>query len=425
MTTATYSDAWLIDGVRTPFADYNGALASVSPIDLGIKAARAVFAKTDASPDDVGTVIAGNMAQASFDAYMLPRHVGLYSGVSQQTPAHMVQRVCGTGIEVLAQASDAVSLQRAELALCVGAESMSRNPVASYTSRGGFRMGQVEFKDFLWEALLDPSCGIGMGDTAENLAKQYQITRPEVDAFAARSFARAVKARDSGFLAGEIAPVSTEKFSVDGLKDRGIRIKDEISADSHIRVSTEEQLARIKPAFGGVQTGGNSSAIVDGAAAILVGSAEYARKLGKPPLARILASAAVGVPPEIMGIGPVPAIKAVLETAGLKLDDIGRFEINEAFGAQVMACARELGLDEDKLNVNGGAIAIGHPLGATGIRLTLTLARELQRANLRYGISSACIGGGQGIAMLIENVGYMIPKSGDRFSDKIMRKEGI
>lgn len=406
MTTATYKDAWLIDGVRTPFANYNGALASVSPIDLGIKAARAAFAKTGASPDDVGTVITGNMAQASFDAYMLPRHVGLYSGVSQQTPAHMVQRVCGTGIEVLAQASDAVSLQRAELALCVGAESMSRNPVASYTSRGGFRMGQVEFKDFLWEALLDPSCGIGMGDTAENLARQYQITRPEVDAFAVRSFARAVKARDSGFLGGEITPVSTEKFSVDGLKDRGIRIKDEISADSHIRVSTEEQLAKIKPAFGGVQTGGNSSAIVDGAAAILVSSADYARKLGKQPLARILASAAVGVPPEIMGIGPVPAIKAVLETAGLKLDDIGRFEINEAFGAQVMACARELGLDEDKLNVNGGAIAIGHPLGATGIRLTLTLARELQRANLRYGISSACIGGGQGIAMLIENTAF-------------------
>ena len=400
---ATFSDAWLIDGARTPFADYNGALASVSPIDLGIKAARAAFAKSGAAPEDVGTVIAGNMAQASFDAYMLPRHIGLYSGVPQQTPAHLVQRVCGTGIEVLSQAADAVSLQRVELALCVGTESMSRNPVASYTSRGGFRMGQVEFKDFLWEALLDPSCGIGMGDTAENLARQYQITRPEVDAFAVRSFARAVKAQQSGFLAGEIVPVTTERFAIEGLKDRGIRIKDEISADSHVRVSTEEQLARIKPAFGGVQTGGNSSAIVDGAAAVLVGSADYARRLGKPPLARIVASAAVGVRPDIMGIGPVPAIKAVLQRAGVRLDDIGRFEINEAFGAQAMACARELELDEDRLNVNGGAIAIGHPLGATGIRLSLTLARELKAANLRYGIASACIGGGQGIALLIEN----------------------
>ena len=400
---ATYSDAWLIDGVRTPFVDYNGPLAPVSPTDLGIKAAREVFKKTGADASDVGTTITGNMAQASFDAYMLPRHIGLYAGVAQETPAHMVQRVCGTGIEVLAQASDATSLQRAELALCVGTESMSRNPVAAYTHRGGFRMGQVEFKDFLWEALLDPGCGCTMGDTAENLARQYQITRAEVDAYAARSFDRALKAQASGFLAGEIVPVATESFEIDGLKPRGIRIKGEVAVDTHVRPSSVEQLAKIKPAFGGVQTGGNSSAIVDGAAAILVGSKAYATKLGKAPLARILASAVVGVPPEIMGIGPVPAIKAVLERAGVRLDDVGRIEINEAFGAQAMACARALDLDEDRLNVNGGAIAIGHPLGATGIRLTLTLARELKRANLRYGISSACIGGGQGIAMLIEN----------------------
>jgi acetyl-CoA C-acetyltransferase len=399
----TYEDAWVIDGMRTPFADYGGALGTVSPIDLGIKAAREAFKKTGASPEDVGIVITGSMAQASFDAYMLPRHVGLYSGVPQETPAHMVQRVCGTGIEVLAQASDATSLGRAELALCVGTESMSRNPIASYTMRGGFRMGQVDFKDFLWEALLDTGPNLSMGDTAENLARQYQITREQVDEFASRSFARAVKAQEDGFLAGEIAPVTTEKFEADGLNARGIKVKDELKADTHIRPSSVEQLAKIRPAFGGVQTGGNSSAIVDGAAAILVSNADYARKLGKKPLARILASAAVGVPPEIMGIGPVPAIKAVLERAGLKLDDIDRVEINEAFGAQVMACARELGLDEDKLNVNGGAIAIGHPLGATGIRLTLTCARELKRSGTRYGIASACIGGGQGIALLIEN----------------------
>lgn len=400
---ANFEDAWLIDGVRTPFADYNGALAQVSPIDLGIKAARAAFKKSGVSPQDVGTVIAGSMAQASFDAYMLPRHIGLYSGVPTQTPAHMVQRVCGTGIEVLCQAADAVSLGRAELALCVGTESMSRNPVAAYTHRGGFRMGQIEFKDFLWEALRDPAADVSMGDTAENLARQYQITRPQVDAYAARSFTRAVAAQQSGFLAGEIAAVTSESFEADGLKTRGIRIKDELTADTHIRPSSVDQLAKIKPAFGGVQTGGNSSAIVDGAAAILVGAGDYARKLGSRPLARILAGAAVGVPPEIMGIGPVPAIKAVLERAGLKLDGIDRFAINEAFGAQVMACARELGLDEDKLNVNGGTIAIGHPLGATGIRLALTLARELKPSALRYGIASACIGGGQGIALLIEN----------------------
>ena len=400
----TFSDAVLLDGVRTPFADYNGALASASPIDLGIKAARAVFERTGVAPADVGTVITGSMAQASFDAYMLPRHVGLYSGVKVETPAHLVQRVCGTGIEVISQAADATSLNRAELALCVGAESMSRNPVAAYTHRGGFRMGQVEFKDFLWEALLDPAADVTMGDTAENLARQYQITRPEVDEYAARSFSRAIEAQKSGFLAGEIAPVASETFARENLKPRGIRIKGEpLAADTHVRPSPVEALAKIKPAFGGVQTGGNSSAIVDGAAAVLVCSSAYAKKQGKAPLARILASAAVGVPPEIMGIGPVPAIKAVLARAGLSLADVDRFEINEAFGAQVMACARELGLDEGKLNVNGGAIAIGHPLGATGIRLTLTLARELKRSKLRYGIASACIGGGQGIAILIEN----------------------
>lgn len=399
----TFENAWLIDGVRTPFADFNGPFAEISPIDLGIKAAREVFRKTGARPDDVGTVITGSMAQASFDAYMLPRHIGLYSGVPLQTPAHMVQRVCGTGIEVLAQAADTTSVGRAELALCVGTESMSRNPVAAYTLRGGFRMGQIEFKDFLWEALRDTGPDLTMGDTAENLARQYQITRPEVDEYASRSFDRAVAAQQSGFLAGEIAEVASEIFESDGLKPRGIRVKNAVAADTHIRPSPVEQLARIKPAFGGVQTGGNSSAIVDGAAAILIGTRDYAVRLGTNPLARIVASVSVGCPPEIMGIGPVPAIRALLQRTGLRLDDIDRFEINEAFGAQVMACARELGLDEDKLNVNGGAIAIGHPLGATGIRITLTLARELKRSGGRYGIASACIGGGQGIAMLIEN----------------------
>jgi acetyl-CoA C-acetyltransferase len=403
---ATYTDAHIVDGVRTPFADYNGALANVSPIDLGIKAARAALARAEVPAADVGSVIAGSMAQASFDAFMLPRHVGLYAGVPVDVPAHQVQRVCGTGIEVLMQAADAVTLGRADVALCVGTESMSRNPIAAYTHRGGFRLGQVEFKDFLWEALLDTGCGATMGDTAENLARQYQITRPEVDAFAARSFSRALAAQESGFLAGEIAPVVSESFEAGGLKSRGIRLKGEakeLAADTHVRPSPVESLAKIKPAFGGVQTGGNSSAIVDGAAAAIVASTVYCRRNGKTPLGRIVAGAAVGVPPEIMGIGPVPAIKAVLARAGLALADIDRFEINEAFGAQVMACARELGLDEAKLNVNGGAIAIGHPLGATGVRLALTLARELKRARLRWGIASACIGGGQGIALLIEN----------------------
>ncbi|HKA79305.1 MAG TPA: thiolase family protein [Xanthobacteraceae bacterium] len=402
--TAQWSDIWLLDGVRTPFADYSGALATVSPTDLGIKAARAVFARAGVSPQDVGAVITGSMAQASFDTFCLPRHIGLYSDVPIEVPAHMVQRVCGTGIEVLMQAADCITNKAIDLTLCVGAESMSRNPVASYTMRG-FRMGSVGFKDFLWEALLDPSANVTMGDTAENLARQYQITRPEVDAFAAQSFERAIAAQRSGFLAGEIVPLKTETFERAGYQPRELKVKGvkELAADTHIRPSPLETLATIRPAFGGVQTGGNSSAIVDGACAALVASSGYVNTSGKAPLARIVAGATVGVPPEVMGIGPVPAIKAVLERAGLQLSDVDRFEINEAFGAQVMACARELGLDEDKLNVNGGAIAIGHPLGATGVRLAITVARELKRAKLRFGIASACIGGGQGIALLVEN----------------------
>jgi len=401
---ATFKDAWIIDGARTPFTDYNGPLAQISPIDLGIKAAREALKRAGAKPGDVGTVVAGCMAQASFDAYMLPRHIGLYSGVPIEVPAHLVQRVCGTGIEVIMQAADTVSLGRTDVALCVGTESMSRNPVVAYTHRSGFRMGQIDFRDFLWEALRDPGADVTMGGTAENLARQYQITRPEVDAYAARSFARAIAAQESGYFADEIAPVVSESFDVDGMKTRGIRVKEkEVATDTHVRPSPIEALAKIKPAFGGVQTGGNSSAIVDGAAAVVVGSSDYAKGNGKTPLARIVCGAAVGVRPEIMGIGPVPAIQAVLARSGLSLDRIDRFEINEAFGAQVMACARALGLDEDKLNVNGGAIAIGHPLGATGVRLALTLGRELKRSGLRYGIASACIGGGQGIALLIEN----------------------
>ena len=402
----SFDDAWLIDGVRTPFVDYTGAFAEVSPIDLGIKAARAVIEKAGVPASDIGTTIAGSMAQASFDAYMTPRHIGIYAGVPVERPAHLVQRICGTGIEVLIQAADMVEQERVELALCAGAESMSRNPVAAYTHRNGFRMGQVAFKDFLWEALLDPACSCTMGDTAENLARDYQISREEVDRYAERSFARAVAARESGFFDGEIVRVENETFDVDGFNAREIRLPrkvEALEADSHVRSSSFEQLQKIRPAFGGVQTGGNSSAIVDGAAAALVGSKDYAGRRGLKPLARIVAGATVGVPPHIMGIGPVPAIRALLDQTGLSLDAIDRVEINEAFGAQVMACARELGLDEDKLNVNGGAIAIGHPLGATGVRLTTTVARELRRSGLRYGIASACIGGGQGIAVLVEN----------------------
>jgi acetyl-CoA C-acetyltransferase len=403
---SSYDDIWLLDSVRTPFIEYNTALGVVSATDLGIKAAREVFRKSAVAPADVEIVIAGNVGQTSFDAYVLPRHIALYSGVPVQVPAHLVQRVCGTGIEAILQAADAIKLAKAQLGLAVGAESMSRNPIAAYTHRSGFRMGQVEFKDFLWEALLDPSCNLTMGSTAENLAKQYGITREGVDQFAAESFARALAAQKRCFLSGEIAPVVSEEFELKGYASRGIRLPrgiEKLSEDTHIRPSPLEVLARLKPSFGGVQTGGNSSGIVDGAAAALIASGAYVKDHKKEPLARVVAGAVIGVPPEIMGIAPVPAIQNLLELVGLKLSEIDRVEINEAFGAQVLACQRELGLDRSKLNVNGGAIAIGHPLAATGIRLAVTVARELKQSGTRYGVASACIGGGQGIALLVEN----------------------
>ncbi len=403
--TSLWSDAFLIDGMRTPFVDYNGAFALVSPIDLGIKAGRAALEKSGVPAADIGTVIAGSMAQASFDAYFTPRHIGLYCGVPMGVPAHLVQRICGTGVEVIAQAADAVTSGKADAALCVGTESMSRNPVAAYTHRGGFRMGQIEFRDFLWEALMDTSCDTTMGGTAENLAKRYGIDRAAVDVFAARSFERALRAQADGFLPGEIVPVADEVFELDGHKPRGIRLRkgETVSVDSHVCPSPLDALAKIRPAFGGVQTGGNSSAVVDGAAGAVVTNGAYTARKGLKPLARILGATAVGVEPAYMGIGPVPAIRALLAKAGIDIGAVDRIEINEAFGAQIMACARELRLDETKVNVNGGAIAIGHPLGATGVRLALTVSRELRRSGLRYGIASACIGGGQGIAMLVEN----------------------
>jgi acetyl-CoA C-acetyltransferase len=401
-----YDDVWLLDGIRTPFVDYNGPLGLVSPIDLGIKVARALFERTKIVPSDVGSVIAGSVAQTSFDAYLLPRHIGLYSGVPIDRPALLVQRVCGTGIEAIGQAGDAIALKKIDLGLCVGAESMSRNPIAAFTHRSGFRMGQVEFKDFLWEALLDTAPGVTMGDTAEAAARTYKISREDVDRFAELSFSRAVAAQKGCFLSGEIVPLVSEAFELSAYKPRGIQLPrgvESLSADTHVRPSSYESLSKIRPAFGGIQTGGNSSAIVDGAAAALISSGSFAKSKDIEPLARVAAVATVGVPPEIMSIGPAPAIRKLLEGMGLALDQIDRFEINEAFAAQLIGVERELQLDRSKLNVNGGAIAIGHPLAATGVRLALTLARELRRSNLRYGIASACIGGGQGIALLLEN----------------------
>ena len=404
----SFQDVWMHEGVRTPMVDYCGALGHISPTDLGIKAAREALKRAGIAPTDIGSVITGNMAPGDFDQFFLPRHIGLYAGVPQEVPAIMTQRICGTGFELFRQAGEQIEAGACDAALVVGTESMTRNPIAAFDHRTGFKLGApVGFKDYMWEALKDPAAGINMIQTAENLAKKYNITREEVDQFASNSFAKAVAAQEAGFHAGEIVPVITEKFEVEGLKPRGIKLQGkitEVATDTHARISPVEVLAKLRPVYeGGVQTGGNSSALVDAAAACVVTSGAYAKAHNKKPLARVVAAAAVGVPPDIMGIGPAPAIRLLLERTGLTLNQIDRFEINEAQGAQTLAVGRELGLDLAKLNVNGGAIALGHPLAATGVRLTITLARELKRSGLRYGISSACVGGGQGIALLIEN----------------------
>jgi acetyl-CoA C-acetyltransferase len=403
-----FADVWMHEGVRTPMVDYCGALGHISPTDLGIKAAREALKRAGIAPTEIGSVITGNMAPGDFDQFFLPRHIGLYAGVPQEVPAIMAQRICGTGFELFRQAGEQIEAGACDAALVVGTESMTRNPIAAFDHRTGFKLGApVGFKDYMWEALKDSAPGINMIQTAENLAVKYGISREEVDAFASQSFAKAVAAQQSGFLAGEIVPVVSEPFELAGYATRGIKLQGkltEVTQDSHPRLSPPEVLAKLRPVYaGGVQTGGNSSALVDAAAACVVTSGTYAKAQGKKPLARVVAAAAVGVPPEIMGIGPAPAIRLLLERTGLKLSDIGRFEINEAQGAQTLAVGRELGLDLSMLNVNGGAIALGHPLAATGVRLTVTLARELRRSGLRYGIASACVGGGQGIALLIEN----------------------
>jgi acetyl-CoA C-acetyltransferase len=403
-----FDDIVILDGLRTPMVDHLGAFADANPIDLGIKAARAVIARAGVDAAQIDSVIAGNMAPGGFDQFYVPRHIGLYAGVPVQVPALMAQRICGTGFELFRQAAEQITLGIASLALVVGTESMTRQPIAAFDHRGGFKLGApLGFKDYLWESLTDPAAAISMIQTAENLAQKYGITREEVDAFASQSFARAVAAQEAGWFDGEITPVSNEAFELTGYKSRQLRLSGKATVadrDTHPRPTPPEVLGKLRAVFaGGVQTGGNSSALTDAAAAALVASGAVARAWGRSPLARVAAAAVVGVPPEIMGIGPAPAIQLLLDRSGLTLDDIARFEVNEAQGAQTLAVARELGLGTERLNVKGGAIALGHPLAATGVRLTITVARQLQEIDARWGVASACIGGGQGIALLIEN----------------------
>jgi acetyl-CoA acetyltransferase family protein len=388
-------DLVLVDGVRTPMADYNGSFADVSAIDLAAHAARALFEKAAIDPQEIDQAIVGNALQTSPDAIYGARHVALKAGVPKEVPALTVNRLCGSGIQSVLSGAQAILTGDATTCLVGGMENMSQAPHVIWGARKGFKLGQGQLQDLLMIALLDTYCGAYMAQTSNNLARDYGISREEQDTFAIRSQQLAGAAWASGKMAEEVTPVEVGK---------GKRAKT-IDRDDHLRPETTmEDLAALPTAFDkdGFVTAGNASGIVDGAAMMILSTAARAAEKGWKPLGRIVSWSVVGVEPSRMGIGPAPAIRAALDKAGMTLADVDLFEINEAFAGQILAVIKDLELDVDKLNVNGGAIALGHPLGASGTRLLITLLKELNRRGGGRGIASACIGGGQGIAMVVE-----------------------
>ena len=384
----------IVDGARTPMAEYNGHFSDISAIDLAVHAAKGALERSGYSGEEIDHVIVGNALQTSGDAIYGARHVGLKAGVPNRVPALTVNRLCGSGIQSVVSAAEQIRLDEAKTVLAGGMENMSQAPHVIRGARKGLKLGQGSLEDSLMVALLDTYSGLYMAQTSDNLARKYEISREEQDRFAMQSQQRAAAASEAGRLKDEIVPVAYGRKG------------ETLDHDDHIRPDTTmEGLAKLKPAFAkdGFVTAGNASGIVDGAAMLVVADAAAAREKGAKPLGRIVSWGIAGCDPDIMGIGPVPSIRIALDRAGMKLADIDLIEINEAFAGQILAVAKELEIDEAKLNVNGGAIALGHPLGASGTRLLLTVLYELRRRGAKYGIASACIGGGQGIAMIVEH----------------------
>ncbi|MFY9550532.1 MAG: thiolase family protein [Thermoanaerobaculia bacterium] len=392
---ADETQVFLLEGARTPMVEYNGAFAEISAIDLGVHASREALSRSGVEPGAIDHVIFGNALQTSGDAIYGARHVALKAGVPKEVPALTVNRLCGSGFESIVQGAHRILLGEAKTVLAGGMENMSQAPHVIRGARRGLRLGQGQLEDSLMVALLDSYCGLYMAQTSDRVAAKHGITRIEQDAYALSSQQRAAAAWAACRLSEEVVPVEVKA----GRKT--VRVE----KDDHMRPdSTLEGLAALPPSFGkdGSVTAGNASGIVDGAAAVVVASAEAAR--GKKPLGRLVSWAVVGVEPELMGLGPVPAARAAIAKAGLEQADIGLWEINEAFAGQILGVVQELGLDLETLNVNGGAIALGHPLAATGTRCTLTLLKEMRRRGVRYGLAGACIGGGQGIAVVLESL---------------------
>ena len=405
--SANGKDIVIVSGARTPLSEWiggkrgdglqGGALASVSALDLGAVAAKAALERGGVDPKAIDHVIMGNALQTSGDALYGARHVALKAGIPRTVPALTVNRLCGSGLQSVVSAAQQIQTGESTWVLAGGMENLSQAPHVIRGARGGFRLGQGQLEDSLMVALKDSYCGLFMAQTSDNLARKYGISRECQDQFALRSHTLANQANTNGRFAEEVVPVEVKQGKKSVMVEK----------DDHLFPSTTiEGLAKLPPAFGpeSFVTAGNASGIVDGAAAVVVTSAENAKAAGKKPLGYVRAFASVGVDPDVMGFGPAPAIRKALERAGMKLDQLDLIEINEAFAGQYLAVEKDLGLDRDKVNVNGGAIALGHPLGMTGTRLLLTLVLELRRRGRKRGLASACIGGGQGIAAIVETL---------------------
>jgi len=392
------SEVVFLSAVRTGFGTFGGALKDLSATDLGVHAAQAAIARAGIPAALVDHVVVGNALQTSSDAIYLARHVALRAGCRVETPAVTVNRLCGSGFEAVIEGARQILLGESRVVLCGGAESMSQAPHVLRGARWGYRFGQSPpLEDTLWEALRDPQCGRAMAETAEALAVQHRISRAECDGYALRSQQGAAAAWKEGRMTDEVVPVP--------LKDRKTKQEVPWADDEHRRPdTTAEGLAKLAPVFqkDGVVTAGNASGISDGASMLVLAHADVAKAHGVKPLGRLVSWGLAGVDPGIMGIGPVPASKIALADAGRSLSDIDLVEINEAFAAQYLAVEKELGLDRGRTNVDGGAIALGHPLAASGARLTTHLLHALRRNKRPLGLGAACIGGGQGAAVIIE-----------------------
>lgn len=389
-----------LSAVRTPFGTFGGKLKDFSPVDLAVHASKAAIERAGVAATDVSQTIFGNVLYTTKDSIYFARHVALKSGLRQETSALTLNRLCGSGFQAVVSGAQEIILGDAELCLVGGAESMSQAPHVTRGLRWGTPLGKAPvMEDVLWEGLTDSYVGLGMAETAENLAERYKLDRGCVDEFALRSQQLSKAAWDDGVFDDEVVPVPIPNPKTGKV--------DALAVDEHMRPDTSaEKLAALKPAFrkGGVVTAGNASGIGDGAAALVIASEKIARDRGLNPLGRLVSWGVVGVDPAVMGIGPVPASKAALAKAGLSIDDMDLIEVNEAFAAQTCAVERELSLPREKLNVHGGAIALSHPLAASGARITAHLLHALRAQGKRYGLGTACIGGGQGIAVVVESM---------------------